>query len=74
MGLGGGRGGGGGVGGGVVQAMGGGATEWGHGGMGLGEGGPIRVCLCQTRLGRKPRRTLPDSLPRFEDRDWLIRA
>ena len=46
--------------------MGGGPTGWGGGGSAAkfcvgkgwvqGEGGPIRVCLLQTLLGRKPRR------------------
>ena len=38
---------------------GGGVRKFGMGGrVGLGEGGPIRVCLFQTLLGRKPRRIL----------------
>ena len=36
-----------------------GVTKFRMGGrVGLGEGGPIRVCLFQTLLGRKPRRII----------------
>ena len=52
--------------GGVPQGGGGGWRQkiW-HGGKGWvrGEGGPIRVCLFQTLLGRKPRRTLHPNPP-----------